>query len=701
MADQVSVEISIEEKAALQALTRLSKGIEGVEQSAKKSLDKTDVYFANLAATITTKLASTALGAASKGMEMLVSAFNSGIDAAQVQEDAVNKLNAQLALTGDYSAETSQELQDFASKLQSVSKFGDETILSQLALAQAMGANVQQSKQIVAAAADMSQALGISLDSAVRNLSGTLGGQIGLMGRSVPALRNLTEEQLRSGQAIELVAQKFSGQATAAIKTYSGAMAQAKNTIGDTTEQLGFLVTKSPVVIAGINAVGKIFANLGNVINENSDVMRSFAEDILLKTLIFGIEAAVEGTNLLIKGFNFTRNAIDAAVTYVYFLAESYVDFFATVVSGVSKMQEFFGVSSEGARNLAAEMRQLADDFSGAQKMMLDGIEERMNNEDVLVEKLREIKTKSIAIVNEEVNSARAAKDQIQFVNQEKIKNEEMASRQMIEARKTAMAELQALQIEAELAAEEKRIMMRDVEGQRTEEELARLQEIERQKLEIKFQAEEEKAKLIEDSQKREVELQKIKYKEQIALDQLELKQAQDKAKQKRLIEDSMIQATQNFIQAGTMLTKKGSAENQALQIANAIINTYAAANKALASAPPPFNIALAASQVALGLANVAQIKRQSFYSGGVVGGYTGATAGKDNTIANVRTGEMILNASQQKNMFDFINQGGGNNNNELVASINRLASVPVVVNMNNREIARAVREARLEGYSV
>ena len=44
------------------------------------------------------------------------------------------------------------------------------------------------------------------------------------------------------------------------------------------------------------------------------------------------------------------------------------------------------------------------------------------------------------------------------------------------------------------------------------------------------------------------------------------------------------------------------------MQIAQAIRDTFTGANKALASAPPPFNFALAASVVAAGIANVAKI---------------------------------------------------------------------------------------------
>ena len=65
---------------------------------------------------------------------------------------------------------------------------------------------------------------------------------------------------------------------------------------------------------------------------------------------------------------------------------------------------------------------------------------------------------------------------------------------------------------------------------------------------------------------------------------------------------------------------KKAFEAAKAFNIANAIINTYAAATKALATYPPPFSFIAAAAAVGMGLAQVAQIRAQS-YSGKALGG--------------------------------------------------------------------------------
>lgn len=78
--------------------------------------------------------------------------------------------------------------------------------------------------------------------------------------------------------------------------------------------------------------------------------------------------------------------------------------------------------------------------------------------------------------------------------------------------------------------------------------------------------------------------------------------------------------------QAGTVFNELGKRNKTAFEaakafnIANAIMNTYMGATKALATYPPPFNFIAAAAVVAMGLAQVASIRGQT-YSGRAMGG--------------------------------------------------------------------------------
>ena len=78
-------------------------------------------------------------------------------------------------------------------------------------------------------------------------------------------------------------------------------------------------------------------------------------------------------------------------------------------------------------------------------------------------------------------------------------------------------------------------------------------------------------------------------------------------------------QGAQMFSALGAQ-NKKAFEAAKAFNIANAVMNTYMAATKALATYPPPFNFIAAAAAVGMGMAQVAQIRAQS-YSGRALGG--------------------------------------------------------------------------------
>ena len=113
--------------------------------------------------------------------------------------------------------------------------------------------------------------------------------------------------------------------------------------------------------------------------------------------------------------------------------------------------------------------------------------------------------------------------------------------------------------------------------------------------------------------------------------------------------------------------------ENKALLIAEAIANTYAGATRALATINPPASFVAAATIVATGLANVAKIRQQNskgYQSGGIIPGnqFEG-----DRVVARVNSGEMILNRSQQSNLFKMIEGGGGRQATNVTVNIQSL----------------------------
>jgi hypothetical protein len=107
---------------------------------------------------------------------------------------------------------------------------------------------------------------------------------------------------------------------------------------------------------------------------------------------------------------------------------------------------------------------------------------------------------------------------------------------------------------------------------------------------------------------------------------------------------------------------KKAFEAAKAFNIANAIMNTYTAASKALATYPMPFGAIAAAAAVAVGLAQVAQIRSQQ-YSGRQLGG-------------PVMGGKSYIVGETAPEIFTPSTTGR-------IDRLDQLGSTPVVVNFN------------------
>jgi hypothetical protein len=118
-----------------------------------------------------------------------------------------------------------------------------------------------------------------------------------------------------------------------------------------------------------------------------------------------------------------------------------------------------------------------------------------------------------------------------------------------------------------------------------------------------------------------------------IAQQKLDLtKKQQEETKALQDAEQAQIQskldATKQVLGAIQGLLKENSKGATVLAIGQAVIDTYVAANKALASAPPPMNFLLMASVIATGIANIKKISEQASKMGVETGGVSGGTGG-------------------------------------------------------------------------
>ncbi len=179
-----------------------------------------------------------------------------GVAAAQVQEDAINRLNTALKLSGKFTKEASLGFQEFASSLQQATKFGDEAILSNAGLIQSLG-NLDQEglKKATAAAVDLAAALNVDLKTAALLVGKAAAGEVSSFSRFGLIIEKGSDTAETFARALDAINDKFGGAAAAQVNTFSGAYQQLSNTFGDATEEIGFAITKNKEVLTAIKDI--------------------------------------------------------------------------------------------------------------------------------------------------------------------------------------------------------------------------------------------------------------------------------------------------------------------------------------------------------------------------------------------------------------------------------------------------------------
>ena len=161
------------------------------------------------------------------------------INAYAEDERALITLKTALEATGQASGDAVGKLTSFASSLQAVTGIGDEATNALSARLIASGLSVEQTMKLIKAAADYSAATGEDFNSTVDNLQRTLSGTAGRISGFIPELKGLSKEQLQSGAAIDLVAEKYGGFAEKLVGTASVSLATFNAAWGDMKEALG------------------------------------------------------------------------------------------------------------------------------------------------------------------------------------------------------------------------------------------------------------------------------------------------------------------------------------------------------------------------------------------------------------------------------------------------------------------------------
>lgn len=211
-------------------------------------------------------------------------AIRKGINEAVEDAKLTRQIEASLRSVGEASDRAVEGVLDFADAIKDTTGVSDDLVKQTFIIAQSFGISTDKAKELTKAAIDLAAATGQDVETAVRQLGGTLDGSIGKVGNYGAEFRNLTKEQLEAGAAIDLVNQKFGGTAAKELNTFQGSVNQLANSWGDLLKQFGKTITESDTVIKTINLVASSLKSLTEFIkdfNKESNDSRSAGASIL------------------------------------------------------------------------------------------------------------------------------------------------------------------------------------------------------------------------------------------------------------------------------------------------------------------------------------------------------------------------------------------------------------------------------------
>lgn len=638
------------------------------------------------------------MAAAAVAVKKTVDALNQCEAAYREQQKAEIALQ-QAAKNNPYlNSESVANLKAFAGELQKVSNIGDEMSIKVMAQLAATGRTEDQIRDIMAAAADMAAVTGDSLESAAQKLNATLNGNAGMLGRQITGINNLTKAELENGKAIEIVAAQYKGsaQATADVGT------QLSNAWGDFKENIGrgWQTVTQPVkqffldVLTNINeatsrtnALKDADRNIAGGTATEADYQTRIDE---LKQQLDGARQELLATQEAIDSGQAdlsTASALSAARTRV----ESLV---AEIASYTRQKDRLLKVTKEQAdaekkaadeasRAAAARKRnEDAADFIGANAKALSQqieamrIRAELTGEEIdagemynaYMQSYIDLLTKSNGLVTKNNQAAKARLAALQEWA-EKAKDAADAERLLAEADELVAKYADQDALESFAARQQELEAMRravdEKEVQDAREKADRIKAIDeemaenRRRLWASLGGEindyaQQIDQIVQNAANMALETENNRMKAELA--NLELKYRKGE-----MGEEEYQEKVAEAKKKGAKIQYQIEMAQWASNILAATANTAVGVTQALAQGGVAGIItgALVGAAGAVQLAAILGAKPiPHFASGGFVGGMNGASLGADNTLVAARGGELMVNASQQRELWDVLNGG-------------------------------------------
>ena len=635
------------DKAAKATKAATDKMDDAIEEFSKNSSQNMS-FFETAAATAIGFLGSSvvtgAIGILKDALGELKDLFVEGAGAAALEEVVLTKLANSLALTGRYSETAMEDLVAFTKAMEMQTNVSAEAIAANLSLLSSItkldGEGLKTAQR---AALDLAAAYDMDLKSATQLVGKGIEGNVAAFSRygiAVDAGRNKTENLANIMKALSGV----QGASTGSTKTLLGVWESLERSFGDMFKSVGSAIVQNQALTNVLVVLRDTFLEWGSAIDGNNLSLKQLVGQGLITTLetLAGLITILDAAA---RSGQFLVGVVQALITPLQAMTVPIVALF----TGVDEAIKMFNKDLENTKtNLSA----FGDSGDGALSDIATKLLEMRNAAEAGFNQLTDGGTKAVP----SVKGATAAVEEL--TEAQKAQNELLKSFAMALADKGAALESQ---LEYEQALLESALSIQQV----TQEEYfaARLgmlyeqAEQEQAQLELAYAN-----KLITDQQYADA---KTALARKQALDNKKVED--DKLKYERevnkLKEENFKSTMANIASLSQSGNKTLAAIGKAAAITNATIDGYAAVQKALASAPPPFNFALAALVGTATAANVAKIAGVGLNKGGTI---AGGGANVDTVAASLTKGETVISRDTTSKLEQFLDRalsggaGGG-----------------------------------------
>lgn len=693
------IELTVDEKQAVQALTKVIGKLKETGDTAEESLGRSTKAFEVFQGVFTAEIAVKALEKLGEAAAELFKIFLvDGVKAAAEQEKSLTRLQTALKLAGNATATSKDDFAEFAQQLQEMTGIQDEASLSSIALLQSLGPLTERGlKEGTKAAADLAAALGVDLDTAIRAVGAASNGNL-------TQLQRLTKQTFTEGTndvetfslAIEQLNKQFGGSAAANFATFDGGVKGLQNSFEDMIKTFGKIIIENDALKAAFGEVSAAFNEFGKFIEANKKEINDFVTGGVT-LLVDAFKTVVGFIKQFAADFNTTGTVLNT-IKEVIVLVGTYLG--ATFKVVLTEVNVVIGLFKQGLLSLGISFDTIIGTIKLFVGLALNGLVTSLStvlgflggvvslvNKDLgnsLKNALTPIKDLGLAFAKE-------GQDQLDgTLAIQQAKQAEVDAYVEGENKKQAkQAETGAL---TKAKAEEDKNIFLLLAQARQEAEINNNQIL----TDIRTAQDAAEFQRLSDNLGREEALRQLSAARKLAAEGKDaearkaIRETDRKAAEKDLGSLFDFEKNTNAGRAanfkstlGTIATLQSSnnetlfAIGKAAAIATATIDGIAATQKALASAPPPFNFILAGIvgvASAVNIAKIASAQPPGRQEGGLVPGLFNPT---DNTLINAAPGELVLNRRQQTSLFNAINQdqvGGGGGGTSVIIQGNVIA---------------------------